>query len=121
MFSQVAGVLRDDGVFVFDSVTGQFFREYNHASYNRTLDGVQVSQNLTYQRRKREAVTVFRFGEQSEVHVQRPWDFEELEPLLRREGFGELLPCGDLHGARYGRKTLRLYCIAVKNGQVQVE
>ncbi|MFW6181747.1 MAG: class I SAM-dependent methyltransferase, partial [Spirochaetota bacterium] len=88
MLERVRAVLAGGGVFLFDSVTERFFRQYNHASHTRFLQGERVTQRLTYHRKKREAVTVFRFGVRAvERHLQRPWDFHELEPLLRRHGF----------------------------------
>ncbi len=116
MFSRVSSVLHEAGLFVFDSVTERFFREYNHASYCRTLQGERVTQRLTYHKWKREAVTVFRFGNRAvERHRQRPWDFAELEPLLRRYGFRRVRAWSDLRGGAYGDLTERLYCAAGKS------
>lgn len=115
MFSRVFTVLAGGGLFVFDSVTERFFRQYNHASYTRFLGGERVTQRLTYNRRKREAVTVFRFsGSAVERHLQRPWDFREMEPLLRRQGFRRIRAWSDLRGSTCGDRTERLYCVAEK-------
>jgi SAM-dependent methyltransferase len=111
----VYSVLGQAGSFLFDSVTERFFREYNHASYTRSLLGERVTQRLTYHKRERKAVTVFRFGNRvMERHFQRPWDLDELEPLLSRYGFQRVRAWSDLRGAAYGHMTERLYCLAEK-------
>ncbi len=88
MMRAVAGALSADGLFVFDSNTERMYRTSEDGVYEYDLDGEVFYRETCYDRRAGQATTVFSFDDGAiEVHRQRPYGLEDLEPLLVRSGF----------------------------------
>ena len=88
MMRAVVGVLTAGGLFVFDSNTERMYRTHEDGVYEHELDGEVFYQETYYDRQVGQSTTVFRFDDGAiEVHRQRPYDIEELEPLLAQAGF----------------------------------
>jgi len=87
MFHCVAGIIGDSGMFIFDSNNEKLYACRHHGIYEHILNGESVIQHLKYDPVKKEAETVFKFSDgTTEIHKQRPYDLEELIPLLADAG-----------------------------------
>jgi ubiquinone/menaquinone biosynthesis C-methylase UbiE len=115
MFFHVARVLERSGMFVFDSNTEQLYMNRHHGTHPRKLGGESFVQKCIYDSKKKEAMTGFEFSDgTTEVHIQRPYELAELEPLLLQAGMGIIDTFGGFDRRQYNSQTERLFCIAEK-------
>jgi len=62
------------------------------------------------------ATTAFSFSDGTyEIHKQRPYDFDELNPLLKRAGFRVLHLFSWFDKLPYSSNTPKLFCVAEKH------
>jgi SAM-dependent methyltransferase len=115
VFSRVASALQDSGLFIFDSNTTHHYISREDGSLRRSLGGESFLQSWRYDPAKKEAATTFRFSDgQTEVHWQRPYDLEELRPLLIRAGFRVRQTWSSFDKREFTAKSDRLFCVAQK-------
>jgi SAM-dependent methyltransferase len=115
MFCHVAKALERSGVFVFDSNTEQLYINRHKGTHPRELGDESFVQKCIYDSAKKEAKTVFEFSDgTTEVHIQRPYELGELEPLLGEAGLSIIDTFGGYDRRPYDPKTERLFCIAGK-------
>ncbi len=115
LFRRVAGSLAETGRFAFDSNTDCLYTNRHKGTHRRELGGHTLVQKCSYDRQKREAVTVFEFGDgETETHVQRPYDLPELEPLLTENGLRVVGAYSWFDKTPYRPESERLVCVAEK-------
>ena len=112
MFYRITGVLRESGLFIFDSNTNQLYTNRHKGRYERELGGESFVQNLSYDPVKKEATTVFEFSDGNiEFHKQRPYDLGELEPLLIEAGLRIVHTFSGFNNKPYNSESERLICV----------
>ena len=115
VFHGVALHLRNQGYFIFDSNTYRQYMNNHNFAQAYELDGVQFIQRMKYDPQKRLARTVFEFSSgEREVHVQRPYGFSELKPMLKCAGLNVVHKYAGFKGERFTLKSERLICITQK-------
>lgn len=115
MFCCVADALRESGIFVFDSNTYQLYLNHQKETHERELGRHSFIQNGSYNPIKKEATTVYQFSDGTvEVHKQRPYDFEELEPLLAEVGLCAIYLFSGFDKRPHDSQSERLICVANK-------
>jgi len=115
IFFHVAKTLERSGMFVFDSNTEQLYINRHQGTHPRELGGESFVQKCIYDSKKKEAMTVFEFSDgTTEVHIQRPYELVELEPLLLGAGMGIIDTFGGFDRRPYNSQTEGLFCIAEK-------
>jgi SAM-dependent methyltransferase len=115
IFTSVFRHLESGGLFIFDSNTPHQYANNNNFSQVYDLGGIQFIQRLRYDRARRLATTLFEFTDgKNEAHIQRPYNFKELKPLLREAGFRTIRKYGGFNEKRYTARSERLLCIAKK-------
>jgi SAM-dependent methyltransferase len=115
MFEGVFKALRNQGIFLFDSITHHFC--LNHDKYHHTgrPGGEFLIQETSYDSNRQEFTAQFTFPDGvEEVHCQHPYDLTDLEPLLSGAGL-KLID----HFAGFEKRpddflTDRLFCVAEK-------
>jgi predicted TPR repeat methyltransferase len=115
MFFRVAAALYESGLFVFDSNTERLYANRHKGTHQRELGGESFVQRLNYDPVEKEAVTVFEFSDGTiEVHRQRPYDLEELKPILAETGLHVVRAFSGFDKRPYGPESERLICITEK-------
>jgi SAM-dependent methyltransferase len=113
MFRFTAQALRHKGIFIFDSNTRKLYRSHHNDRVERELGGQTFIQQCTFNPGRNRATVEFMFSDgNKEVHKQRPYDFEELEPLLLMNGFTLLELFSWFDRSPYSAKTEKLFCVA---------
>lgn len=115
MLKHVAEALRPGGLFLFDSNTKRLYRRHHGYAQERELDGHSFIQECLYDSRRSRGITRFLFPDGTfEQHIQRPYDMDELVPLLDAAGL-------EVNGAfswfdrkPYSSRTEKLFCVAEK-------
>ncbi len=114
-FLRVAEALRDSGLFVFDSNTDRLYANRHKGEHRRELGGEVFMQKCVYNPKKPEAKTIFEFSDgEREIHIQRPYDLPELEPLLSEAGLQVIRTFADFDGTPFKSESERLICVAEK-------
>jgi SAM-dependent methyltransferase len=115
MFFRVAAALNESGLFVFDSNTERLYANRHKGTHQRKLGEESFIQILSYDPIKKEAKTVFEFSDGArEVHRQRPYDLEELKPILAETGLHVVRAFSGFDKRPYGPESERLICITEK-------
>jgi SAM-dependent methyltransferase len=113
MLGRVAAVLRDLGLFAFDSNTEQLYATRHTGTYPRELGGESFVQQASYDPVRREATVVFEFADgTTEVHKQRPYDLEDLSGLLADAGLRVVHAFSGFDRSPYTSESERLICVA---------
>ncbi|MFW5694589.1 MAG: class I SAM-dependent DNA methyltransferase [Alkalispirochaeta sp.] len=87
-FRMVRGVIAPDGVLVVDLNDHTMYRDRDGAVQHRLIGGIGIRERLSYDPGPPpQAVTHFEFPDGVEQHRQRPWEAEEVERVLVREGW----------------------------------
>lgn len=85
---KVGGTLRPDGFFIFECNTEQLYLNRHKGTHQRNLGGQSFLQKLHYDPEHRVATTVFEFYDGTEeVHMQRPYNMDEIRPILGKANF----------------------------------
>jgi SAM-dependent methyltransferase len=115
LFRRAADSLAQPGRLVFDSNTDCLYTNRHKGTHRRELGGQSLVQKCSYDRQKREAVTVFEFsGGETETHVQRPYDLPELELLLAESGLRVVGAYSWFDKTPYLPESERLICVTEK-------
>ena len=118
MFFSVAAVLPERGLFVFDSNTKQLYLSQSGETLKRELTGQSFLQHCRYDSTLNWATIVFSFSDGTyEIHKQRPYDYDELAPLLKRAGFRVLHLFSWFDKTPYSSNTHKLFCVTEKHTQ----
>jgi ubiquinone/menaquinone biosynthesis C-methylase UbiE len=117
MLSGVASVLDTGGFFVFDSNTKYLYMKHSNELLKREINGEEFLQQCRYQSRGKIATTTFSFSDGTyEIHRQRPYSYEELQPLLDKAGLHTLHLFSWFDGLPYSSNTPKFFCVSEKNG-----
>jgi len=115
MLFRVASVLHERGLFIFDSNTKQLYLSHSDETYKRELNGHSFIQHCSYDSTRNVATTVFSFSDGTyEIHKQRPYDYDELGPLLKHAGFHVVHLFSWFERMPYSSNTPKLFCVAEK-------
>jgi len=115
MLLRVASVLYERGLFIFDSNTKQLYLSHSDEAYKRELNGQSFIQHCSYDSTRNVATTVFSFPDGTyEIHKQRPYDYDELGPLLKHAGFQVAHLFSWFERMPYSSNTPKLFCVAEK-------
>jgi SAM-dependent methyltransferase len=115
MLKNVAAALRPGGLFLFDSNTKRLYRHHHGYAQERELDGHAFVQECLYDSRRNRGITRFLFPDGTyEQHTQRPYDMNELEPLLDAAGLKVTGVFSWFDRKPYSAKTEKLFCMAEK-------
>lgn len=117
MLSSVAAALDKKGLFVFDSNTKYLYLEHRNELHKREINGEQFLHQCDYKVRTNTAVTTFSFSDGTyEIHKQRPYNYEELQPLLEKAGLRTLNLFSWFERLPYTTNTPKVFCVAEKHG-----
>ncbi|MCJ7604879.1 MAG: methyltransferase domain-containing protein [Dehalococcoidales bacterium] len=87
LFRKIGASLKEKGLFIFDSNTIIMYRHQAGSAEPREVDGETVLEETGYNARYKLATTTFSFPDGTyEIHRQRPYNFDELSPLLEGAG-----------------------------------
>jgi SAM-dependent methyltransferase len=115
IFHTTSHALHHEGLFIFDSNTRKLYRSHHNDRVERKLGGQIFVQQCTFNPSRNRAIVKFIFSEGTrEVHRQRPYNFEELEPLLLVNGFTIVELFSWFDRRPYSVKTEKLFCVAQK-------
>jgi SAM-dependent methyltransferase len=114
-FLNVAAGLVPGGLFVFDSNTELQYERNHSGTIERELGGDSFLQELLYEPDLPLATTTFRFPDGTmEVHKQRPYSLQELEPLLDKSQLVVRETYKNLKLEPYAPLSERLICVCEK-------
>ncbi len=86
-FNAVAARLSPDGIFLFDLNDQRLYRDRNGFSQLHLIEGVPFRETLAVQEGPPlMGITTFSFPAETEEHLQRSWEQEEVEALLTAAG-----------------------------------
>lgn len=121
MLLGVASVLLEGGLFIFDSNTKELYLSHSGEPHKRKLNGQSFIQHCSYDSTRNVATTVFSFSDGTyEIHKQRPYDYDELDPLLKHAGFHVVHLFSWFEKMPYSSNTPKLFCVAEKRTQTKV-
>jgi len=113
LIGNIAEMLKPGGFFIFDSNTAKMFENQQKGEFKRELGGQVLLQKLNYDSVQRLSTTTFQFQDGSEeVHKQRPYDLEEITPILTEAGFSIVKTQSNLTGEPFVQQSERLICVA---------
>jgi len=116
---RVSSVLKLSGFFMFDSVTEAMYRNKHYKERSWELGGTRFLQKLSYNSRRKIAITRFQFEDgEEEIHLQKPYGLRELIPLLHNAGFVICDKFSGLKGESYQPGSERLIYITRKKGNL---
>lgn len=115
MFFHIASILRLNGLFAFDSNTKHLYLSHSGETEMLKLNKESFLQECKYCSSRKENITKFAFPDGTyEIHRQRPYDFNQLKPLLERAGFHVLHLYSWFEKIPYSTTTPKLFCVAEK-------
>ena len=115
MFSRVASALEENGLFIFDSNTKVLYQNHSNETATLEFDGRCLLQHCIYNPIRNEAKTTFSFEDGTyEIHKQRPYDYDELTPILLKSGLHILCQFSWFDTIPYSPETAKLFCVAEK-------
>jgi SAM-dependent methyltransferase len=115
MLFSIASVLHDGGLFVFDSNTKQLYLSHSDEIQERELNGELFIEHCSYDSSQNEATISFSFSDgKYEIHKQRPYDYDELDPLLYDAGLNVIHLFSWFSRIPYSSNTPKLFCVAEK-------
>ena len=113
MLFRVASALREAGLFVFDSNTKKLYLSHADETQKRELDGQSFLQHCSYDHTRNEATVAFSFSDGTfEIHRQRPYELQELNPLLSDAGLNIVHLFSWFDKRPCSSNTQKLFCIA---------
>ena len=115
MLFRVASVLYEGGLFIFDSNTKQLYLSHSDETQKYELNGQSFVQHCRYDAARNVATTVFSFSDGTyEIHKQRPYDYNELAPLLEQASLHTVHLFSWFEKLPYSSSTPKIFCIAEK-------
>lgn len=116
MLSRVVSILYKGGLFIFDSNTKELYLSHSDEIRKMELDGQSFIQYCSYDSTRNVATTTFAFSDGTyEIHKQRPYDYCELAPFLKRAGFTVLHLFSWFGKMPYTLNTPKLFCVAERH------
>ena len=116
MLWRVVSVLYEGGFFIFDSNTRELYLSHSGETYKREINGQSFLQHCSYDSIRNMAKTVFSFPDGTyEIHKQRPFDYNELDPLLKGAGFHVVHLFSWFEKMPYSSNTPKIFCVAEKH------
>jgi len=114
-FASVSSVLRDQGVFIFDFNRPLIYSAHDGETLKRHLEHGILLQGLKYDVAKRMARTTFRFPDgEVEIHDQRAYELDEIEPLLESAKLSLKECYSDFNRRTVTSASERLICVCRK-------
>jgi 2-polyprenyl-3-methyl-5-hydroxy-6-metoxy-1,4-benzoquinol methylase len=115
MFRCVASVLNPNGIFVFDSNCEPKCIAHHGKVFEKEIDRVKFRQLCFYDESRKESLVRFEFEDGTiEEHRQRPYNIEELRPMLSAAGL-EITECFTrFDKTPYDKSSLQVICICRK-------
>jgi hypothetical protein len=121
MLLRVASVLHERGLFIFDSNTKQLYLSHSDETQKREINGQSFIEHCSYDSMHNEATIAFSFSDGTyEIHKQRPYDYDELDPLLHHAGLNVIHLYSWFHRIPYTANTAKLFCVAEKHTQTEI-
>ena len=115
MLSSVASILVPGGLFVFDSNTKYLYMRHANELIRHEINGEEFLHRCEYKSRGNIATTAFSFSDGTyEVHRQRPYSYEELQPLMDKAGLYTLHLFSWFGRLHYSSNTPKFFCVAEK-------
>lgn len=109
---RISGVMKEAGLFIFDSDTHRHYLNHHQGEYHRQLGGESFVQKCTYDPEKLIATTIFEFPDGAvEIHLQRPYDLPELKPMLAEAGLSVIYAYAHFDKTPFDRSSERLICV----------
>ena len=119
MLGRVASVLHEGGLFIFDSNTRKLYLSHSGETFKREINGQSFLQHCRYDSVHNIATTIFSFSDGTyEIHKQRPYDYDELAPLLEGAGLHVVHLFSWFEKMPYSSNTPKVFCVAEKHRQV---
>jgi SAM-dependent methyltransferase len=119
MLSCVAFALNEKGLFIFDSNTKQLYLSHSDEVQKWEINGQSFIEHCSYDSMLNEATIAFSFPDGTyEMHRQRPYDYDELHPLLHDVGLNVVHLFSWFYRIPYTSNTAKLFCVAEKRTPV---
>jgi ubiquinone/menaquinone biosynthesis C-methylase UbiE len=116
MITRIASVLHERGLFFFDSNTKRLYQNHSNEAQKWELNGEQFIENCSYNSTRNVATTTFSFSDGTyEIHKQRPYDHDVLNPLLRNVGLRTICLSSWFDIIPYSPETTKLFCMTEKS------
>jgi len=116
MLFRVASVLNDGGLFIFDSNTKHLYISQSDESHKWEVNGQLFIEHTSYDSTLNEARVSFSFSDGTvELHRQRAYGYDDLDPLLFQAGLNVLHLFSWFCRIPYTSNTAKLFCVAEKN------
>jgi SAM-dependent methyltransferase len=107
--------LSHSGLFIFDSNTRHLYSSYDQEKREQEMQGQRFVQQCKFNSLTNEATIKFVFADGTmEIHRQRPYDFDELEPLLSDVGLDVVHLFAWFDRRPYSSTTEKLFCVTEK-------
>lgn len=111
----VTSALNETGLFIFDSNTRKLYQSHSNETTKLEFEGQDLIQHCIYDAVRNEAITTFSFPDGTyEIHRQRPYDYDELSPLLISAGLHIIYLFSWFDKISYSPGTEKLFCVAEK-------
>ena len=118
MLFRVSSALRKGGLFAFDSNTEELYLNHSDEIQERELNGELFIEHCSYDSVHKEVTIAFSFSDGSyEIHRQRPYNYDELAPLLNDAGLNVIHLFSWFSRIPYSSNTPKLFCVAEKSNQ----
>ena len=115
MLRCVASVLNEKGLFIFDSNTKYLYMKLRNELHKRVVNGEEFFHKCEYNTRSNTAITAFSFSDGTyEMHRQRPYGYDELQPLLDKAGLRTLNLFSWFERLPYSTNTPKVFCVTEK-------
>jgi 2-polyprenyl-3-methyl-5-hydroxy-6-metoxy-1,4-benzoquinol methylase len=119
MLCSVASALNTGGLFIFDSNTRYLYMRHANELDKREINGEEFLHQCKYSPRGNVATTAFSFSDGTyEVHKQRPYSYDELQPLLDKAGLRTLHLFSWFNRLPYSSNTPKFFCVAEKGREL---
>jgi len=116
MLLRTASALHEGGLFIFDSNTKELYLNHSGETYKKEVNGQSFIQHFSYDSTRNISTTAFSFSDGTfELHKQRAYDYDTLEPLLRCAGFQVVHLFSWFEKMPYSSNTPKLFCVAEKH------
>ena len=115
LFSCISAAICDKGLFLFDSNTQHLYLRHSDELLKRDIDGESFLHKCSFDSKRNLATNAFSFSDgTSEIHQQRPYSYDELEPLLENAGFHVLQLFSWFERIPYSSNSPKFFCVAEK-------
>ncbi len=121
MLATVSAALATDGLFIFDFNRPLIYSAHHGKTLYRKIRGGILRQKLHYDPEARIARTQFHFPDgDTETHIQRAYEMDELEPLLDGSNFAVEGCFSSFSRQRVSLASERIICVCLKKALSQI-